>query len=153
MNNIVSIIHSLGINETLFVQMAIFIVVYSILKALVFKPYHRAHEKRQNATVGNTETADKLAQKAREVEARYQSKAREISDNVKAIYEKARLEATVEQDKILSLARENTQRIIEKARAHVQEETALAREALSRETPEIGAAIADRLLGPGGSAL
>ncbi len=153
MNNILSIIHSLGINDTLFIQMAIFIFVYLILQSLVFKPYHRAHQKRKTATVGNNEVANQFVEKAKTIENAYQIKAREISSKIAGIYEKARLEATVEQDKIYVESREQIQRILEKARLHVQEEATLAREQLARETPQIGAAIADRLLGPGGAAL
>ena len=152
MNNILSIIHSLGINDSLFVQMAIFVFVYLMLQTIVFRPYHRAHQRRKAATIGNNETANQLIEKARKLEDAYQGKARAISAKIASIYEKERLEATAEQDKIFSESREQIQRILEKARLHVQEETALARERLSREAPQIGAAIADRLLGPGGSA-
>ena len=81
MNNILSIIHSLGINDTLFIQMAIFIFVYLILQSLVFKPYHRAHQKRKTATVGNNEVANQFVEKAKTIENAYQIKAREISSN------------------------------------------------------------------------
>ena len=153
MSTVIDILRQLGVNETLFVQLAIFIAVFSVLHTLVFRPYFSAYEKRKGATQGNAEVADKLINQTRELEASYQHKARELSAQIKSIYEKARLEALVEQDKIMAESRENTQRILEKARLHIEEETALAREKLNRETPEIGAAIADRLLGPGGAAL
>lgn len=153
MSTVVDILRQLGVNETLFIQLATFIVVFLILRALVFKPYFDAYEKRKGATEGNTEAAEKLAKDATELEASFQKKARELATSVKAQFEKARLEAQVEADKILSESRENTHRILEKARLHVQEEAARTREQLSRETPELGAAIADRLLGPGGAAL
>ena len=153
MSTVIDILRQLGVNETLFFQLAIFIAVFSVLHALVFKPYFGAYEKRKGATQGNTNVAEKLVGQTRELEAKYQNKARELSTEIKAIYEKARLEGLVEQDKIIAEARESTQRILEKAHIHIQEEATLAREKLNRETPEIGAAIADRLLGPGGAAL
>jgi F-type H+-transporting ATPase subunit b len=146
MDTVTSIISSLGIDTTLFIQLGIFAVVFAFLKTVVFTPYFKAYEERQKKTQGNQQLADQLWAQTRELEAQYQRKARSLNTDVKAIFDKARLEATVEQEKIYSEARDKAKSTVDKAREVVQGELNRAREDLIKEAPELARGIKERLL-------
>jgi len=146
MDTLTSIISSLGINATLFIQLGIFVVVFAFLKTVVFTPYFNAYEERQKKTQGNQQQADQLWAHTREIEAQYQRKARSLNTDVKAIFDKARLEAALEQEKIYSEAREKAKSTVDKAREVVQGELNRAREDLIKEAPELARGIKERLL-------
>jgi F0F1-type ATP synthase membrane subunit b/b' len=146
MATITNIISALGINQTLWVQLALFLFAYLFLRYFVFQPYFRAFEDRQSKTTGNQEKAEQIFSQTRELEAMYQRKARGLNADVKTIYDKARLEATIEQERIHSEAREKAKASLDKARLHIQEQVAIARAELDKQAPELSRAIAERLL-------
>lgn len=143
---VTNIIAALGIDSTLWMQLGTFAFVYLFLKQLVFNPYFRAFEERQDQTQGNQEKAEEIFAQTRELSAVYQRKARSLNADIKAVYDKAKLEATREQDKIVSEAREKAKKVIESAREKIQEQMNHAREGLIRETPELSRVISDNLL-------
>lgn len=146
MEAVINIIKSLGVNDTIWVQLGLFLVVFFALKTLVFKPFFEAHEGRHNATQGNEEAAEKIFTQTRELESLYQRKARSMNADVKAIFDKARLEANLEYEKIIGEAKEKARLTLDKHRNHIQEEFNKAREDLIKEGPLLGVAIADKLL-------
>ncbi len=146
MEAVTNIIKSLGVNDTIWIQLALFVFVFVILRTFVFKPFFKAHEGRHNATQGNEEAAEKMHAQTRELESLYQRKARSLNADVKAIYDKARLEANLEHEKIMGEAKEKARLALDKYRNHIQEEFNKAREDLIKEGPVLGAAIADKLL-------
>jgi len=141
-----NIITALGITTPLWVQLGIFLVSYIILRVLVFNPYFKAFQGRQGMTEGNQTKAEQIFAQTRELEATYQRKLRGLNADTKAIYDKARLEATKEQEKVQGEAREAARVTIDKARAQIQEQLNHAREELIKETPQISRIISDRLL-------
>jgi len=146
MDALLNIMKALGVNETLLVQMAIFLVTFVILRALVFKPYYLAFEGRHKATEGNEEEAQKVMQQTLELESLYQQRARSLNADVKAIYDKARQEANLENERIMNDAKEKSRETLERYRARIQEEFNKAREGLIKEGPALGATIAQKLL-------
>lgn len=146
MDNITKVIASLGINQTLWVQLGIFLITYVLIKKIVFDPYFRAFEERQSKTVGSMGRAETLQAQTRELEAQYQKAARENSAGIKEIFDKSRSEAVLEQEKTLSAAREDSKDIVEKARARINDEISKVRVELLKEAPVLSQTIADRLL-------
>jgi F0F1-type ATP synthase membrane subunit b/b' len=83
------ILTKLGIDYTLFYQLAIFIVAYFALSRLLFKPYLKAYHKRLEATFGGQEAAEKINQEAQELHVKYEAKAREVNSKVQSYFEQA----------------------------------------------------------------
>jgi len=146
MDALLNIMKALGVNDTLFLQFGIFVVSFVILRFLVFKPFYLAFESRHKATEGNEEEAQNVIAQTLELESLYQKKARSLNADVKAIYDRARLEANLENEKILNEAKEKSRETLDRYRAHIQEEFNKAREGLIKEGPAIGATIAQKLL-------
>jgi F0F1-type ATP synthase membrane subunit b/b' len=145
MNAVIGIITALGINSTIWLQLGIFLFTFMFLKTVVFAPYFRAFGERQNSTQGNQEHAEKIFAQTRELETLYQRKSRSLNAEIKALYDKVRLEAAAEQEKIQAAAREKAKSVIDKAREQIQGELNRAREDLIKEAPALSRAITEKL--------
>ena len=146
MDAILGIFTSLGVNSTIWIQLGIFLVVYAAFTSIVVKPYYSAFQERQNKTVGNEQVAETLGDQTRELEAAFQRKARELNLDIKEIYDNAKTEASREQTKIQTEAREKAKAQLEAARAKLKDEYNRAREELIKEAPQVGQLIKERLL-------
>lgn len=146
MEALTGIIRDLGVDYTLFIQLPIFLVILITLWFVLFKPYFAAYEERQNQTIGSQDEADALVAKTRELEIIYQRKARGANMDVKAIFDKERIEGQQEHERILLDAKDRARVITDTSKTRVQEEYNRAREELLKESSGIGKAIASRLL-------
>ena len=141
------ILRSLGVDSTLFIQLACFLVSYLAISQLVLKPYMRALHERENRTVGSEESSVRLIEEANELHAAYEKKARSIHTEIKAYYDQSRTAAMKESEQVISASRELAATELEKARALIAAEIQRARQTLSSEIPSVSAAIASKFAG------
>lgn len=141
------ILTSLGINSTIGIQFLVFIVVYTCLSQILFKPYFKAFLARKEKTTGQTEIAERLVAEAKELQTKYESKAQQINAQYKAAYDISRSEALREYDRLITDARNEAKSILESAKEKINRDIVAAEKELSRETPEVAKVIAARLLG------
>ena len=147
MQTVVSLLSSLGVNQTIWIQLGCFLVSYVSLTELVFKPYMKAYHERENRTVGGEETAIRIIEEAQELTSSYEKKAREMNSQIKHVYDQKRLEAMKDYETVLAAARESSASLIEADREKVKTEVEAARKTLSAEIPAVSSAIASRLAG------
>lgn len=140
-------LEALGVNVTVIYQFGFFLVTYLVLSNVLFQPYYKAFLTRGDKTVGNTEAAEKLLVEARDLEAEYEVKAREINTKVRSIYEQNRQQAIREQEKQMAEARLRAKQIIEDNKQKVQTEVARAQQEISKEVALVSQAITTKLLG------
>lgn len=141
------ILNSLGVNNTLWIQLVCFLVSYAALTQLVLKPYLAAMHEREKRTVGNEEAAGRLLEEAGTLYSQYETRARAINTEMKAQYDAARLAATKQAESIMAGARGEASQLLESSRQKITTEVQGARKSLSNEIPAIGAAIATKLAG------
>lgn len=146
MDSVVNIINALGINSTLWVQLGVFVFSYLVLSRLVFSPYYRAFHERQSRTVGDQYEAEKISKQALALEEQYKNKIRDLNNEVKSIYDAAKLQAAREQDQIQNEAKEKAKATIDRAREKIQGEVNKAREDLIKQTPQLSQAITSVLI-------
>jgi F-type H+-transporting ATPase subunit b len=137
----------LGLNETLFLQMAVFLVVYVVLNRVLFKPYFAAYTERRMRTVGQSEAAERYVNEARELQTQYSAKAKQINEQFKAIYDKTRNEANKEYDRLIQEARAGAKEIVDQARIKTQVGVQHAKEQIKSEIPIVSEMITAKLLG------
>ncbi len=140
-------LEALGVNATVLYQFGFFLITYIVLSNVLFKPYYKAFLTRGEKTVGNTESAEKMLAEARDLEAEYELKAREINTKVRGIYEQSRQQAMREQEKQMAEARLRAKQIIEDNKQKVQTEVARAQQEISKEVTSVSQAMATKLLG------
>jgi F-type H+-transporting ATPase subunit b len=137
----------LGVNQTLVIQLIVFLIVFVALKQLLFVPYFAAYKERQVRTVGQTELAERFVAEARELEEHYANRAQEANDKFREVYDKARGEAVKEYDKQVASARAKTKAIIDETAQKIQHEMAAVRTQLSHETGGVSRLMVQKLVG------
>jgi F-type H+-transporting ATPase subunit b len=141
------ILRMLGVDGTLWIHLACFLVSYVTFSKLILKPYMAALNEREKRTVGNEEHALRLVEEANQLGSEYEQKARAINSQIKGAYDESRTAAMREYDRLVQSAREESQKLLESARADIGREVQSARKTLSGEVPAVAAAMASKLAG------
>ena len=84
-----AMLSQLGIDGSIFFQIAIFCVAYFTLSRVVFMPYASAYEQRISRTSGDEEVAQEAIKKAQDLRTQYESKAKEVSGKIKTIFDES----------------------------------------------------------------
>jgi F0F1-type ATP synthase membrane subunit b/b' len=142
-----ALLNSLGINSTLFIHLACFIVSYLCLYVLVFKPYSAALIERRKRTDGQENDAARLTDEVAQLQSQFETKARAVNAEINRFYEETRTQAMREHDRLMSEAQLKAQAAINSARESIGSELTRARAALQVEVPHVGAAIASKVSG------
>jgi len=141
------IIHQLGINQTAFVQFAIFIGIFFFLNLYVFTPYYKALEEREKRTQGGEDLALEFHKKTTELHSEYQLKAKEVTSKIKSIYDAHRNDAAKEYDLIVGKARAEATGLLESNDKKIAQAIQSTATALKAETTNVAVAITQKLLG------
>lgn len=147
MEAILGILATLKVDNTLWVQLGVFLFAYLVMSQLVFKPYLDAYQKRQDKTVGGEEQAEKLAQDALVIQNSYEEKLREVNAEFKSIYDKEKSEAQKVYNEKVGLARTEADSIIDATRKEIETNVAAVKQELKNEIPAISAAMTAKLIG------
>lgn len=142
-----SLLLSLGVNSTLAIQLAIFLTVFVILKYGLFAPYFKAFNQRTEATVGQTDLAERYVNETKELEEKFASEAQNANERFRAVYDESRGHALKEYDRLVSEARAKTKSLIDDARLRIQKEVAAAEAEIAKEIPDVAKVINQQLLG------
>lgn len=141
------LLSALGLNSTIVPQFLVFLVAYLALTQLVFKPYLAAFEQRQQATFGNQESAEQILEEAKQIQQRYEIKAREVNAEIRSLFEAARKDSAKIQEQLVSEARAEAEQQTKTNRDKIRTGVQAAREDLKKYVPELAQAISNRLLG------
>lgn len=141
-----AVLHALGIDVTVLLQFVVASFAFFALSTLVFKPYTDALLEREKRTKGGEEAAADLTKKAADLRATYEKKAREVSSQIKAIFDSFRAEAGKEHEVIVSKARAQAGTVLETARKQAAAEMLAASQKMKEEVPQVSQAIVSKLL-------
>lgn len=86
MEMLLGLIESLKLNNTIVAQFIIFLIGYSILYYLLFKPYNRAAQARYDRTVGSEQSANKYDEEIELLKRKYGEKVKQTNAAVKNIF-------------------------------------------------------------------
>jgi|GEM_PF-3570346 len=86
MEMLLGLIDSLKLDNTVFIQFLIFLVGYSIIYYVLFKPYNEAAKIRYERTKGNEDSADKYDDEIEILKRKYGQKAKETNLAVKGVF-------------------------------------------------------------------
>ncbi len=141
-----AILEQLELNQSFFVQFVVFTVAYLALSRLVFAPYAEALAQREMRTKGGEDLAIEIQKKSDELRTQYETKARQVSGNVKSIFDQYRDEANKEYEKIVSASRIDAQKLVEAARQKVSVEIGDAKAKIKADVPVVAQEMTRRLL-------
>ncbi len=142
-----SIIDTLHLNQTFFIQFGCFVITFSFLSLLLFKPYFKAYEERLEKTQGSENVAVKMLADSESLYSQYQEAARQLNVEIKAVYEGLRGDTQKEAENILAAGRKDAQTKVEKAVKEVSSQLESEKNKALSQIPEISSLIRGKLLG------
>lgn len=147
MNVVLQILLQLGANETVFIQFVLFVATISFLTVVVYGPYFKAYDQRMNQTKGADQVADEAQSEAKKIEVIYQTKAREINEKIKAIYEDIRKGALEQVSQIVNAGKTEVTKSADQARAQIQAQKTNAEKDLVQVSQDVATEISKKLTG------
>ncbi len=147
----ISIIASGGslvdVDSTILIQLGIFLVMFLLLRSLLFRPAIRLIEARRTATSGMKENAEKLDAEALKLNTDIDSKLADV--NAQASEERSRLveQARLKERELLAKAREDSQGVVEQAKQDAATQAEQVRQSLRQEMTGLVDAVAAKVLG------
>lgn len=141
-----NILKQLGINDTLWIQLGIFTVLFLLLRFFFFVPFLRLIELREKETSGAEKDAAELLKKAEANEAEYGAKLsavkKQARDNSESILARAKTDAAQR----VNTARAGTKEKIETGRAKIMTEAKGALESARSQSERIAGMIVAKLM-------
>jgi F-type H+-transporting ATPase subunit b len=135
------------LDGSFFIQLAIFLIAFLILKTLVFRPVMALFDARDQAMEGGKRAAEEMERDATQKRERFEAELRSVRQ--KATEDRDRL-----RNQALQLARELTERArrentatLSSAKAQLELEAADARQKALADAPALARQIAEKLLG------
>ena len=136
----------LGIDSTLFIQMAIFLVVYLIMRILVFKPLFELYKHRETLVLGNQEDKEQKLAEIKKIKDEYESKLRKLHAQIQGIFTEVKSEATEDCSEKLLEAKRQVKDTITETRKQRQLEQQDTKEKLEKGIPQLASMAIDKIL-------
>jgi F-type H+-transporting ATPase subunit b len=137
----------IDLDGTLFVQLAMFFIAFFLLYGLVFKPMMALLEAREEAIDGAKEQAKRLEVEVKEKQASFEAELRKVQTASSEERDRLRAEGQEIERTLLERVRNDTQKMVQDAKARLEVEAARARQDLAAERPALAKQIASKLLG------
>lgn len=141
-----SILQSLGINQTIFIQLGLFVAIYLILTRVYFKPFMKLIELREQRTKEDKESAKKLLIEAEEKFAEYQALIRKAKEEAHAVFDDVVSKAKSKEREILEQSKNEVKNINQEALSELNNKKAEIKKNLEKEVSGLAQLLADKLL-------
>jgi len=132
---------------TILYQAVLFVVLYFVLKQLVFEPFLASLDARHRRTRGAIEDAAKLREETTRLQAEYEQQMTAIRREAAAAADEIHRQAEKEEHEIIDAARQEAARSNAQARETIAAQTEATRSALAAETDHLSQDILATLLG------
>jgi F-type H+-transporting ATPase subunit b len=131
---------------TLFLHIALILVMVFVLNATLFKPINRILEERERRTRGRSGEARGILQRVEESTANYERALREARAEGYRLMEQVRAEAMRERQFVINTLREEVERSITEQKEALATQTQIARTTLGSDAQRIAKEIGGRIL-------
>ncbi len=146
MGEIINILVSLGVDQTVFIQMGVFLLAFTFLKYFIFGPYLAAYIERRKRTVGHADVAKELKAEIDALEAQYSTEAKSQNEKIKELFAEKRSLGAKEAAKIVEAGHANAQKTLAEGKKSIDTAFGQAREEMKTFVPSIGDAMVERLI-------
>jgi len=141
------ILETLKLNMTMFSHIAIFLVAYIALYFLLFQPYLKRFEKREESTFGQENQAEAIDVKTQGLQIQFVELQKRLNTEVQAKYNASKLAGENEAKIIIDKARTENENYLAQAGQKISQEVAAAKQAFQAEVPKISNNIVEKLVG------
>jgi F-type H+-transporting ATPase subunit b len=138
---------NVDVDATLFVQLALFVVLLLVLKPLLFDPMMKLFEEREKRIEGTRHKASKVDEKSAKALAEYEQICAAAREAGGAERDKIRAEGVRRESELLGQVRAATAMTLEQGRGAIASEAKTARAELKSAATSLGRELASRVLG------
>ncbi len=138
---------NLDFDATLFVQVGFIIVLWIVLKPMLFDPMLKLFEEREKRIEGAIKRARKIDEKSTEAKAEYDAAMSTARAEGNAERERLRAESLKKENELLTKVRGETQQKVDAARKSADEDLAAVRAKLAPHARQLAKQVASRVLG------
>ena len=138
---------NLDFDATLFVQVGFIIVLWLVLKPVLFDPMLKLFAEREKRIEGAKLKARRIDEESAEAMSKYNEQVAKARTEGATEREKLRAEGLRKESDLLTQVRTDTQKKVDAARAQMQKEVVAVRENLEPQTRELAKDFAKRVLG------
>jgi len=138
---------NLDFDATLFVQVGFLIVLWLVLKPVLFDPMLKLFEEREKRIEGAIKKARKIDEESAEAMSAYNEQVAKARAEGATEREKLRAEGLRKESDLLTKVRNETQKKVDEARTKIQKDVAVVRAELQPQTRELAKDFAKRVLG------
>lgn len=131
---------------TLFLHIALILVMVFILNATLFKPINRILEEREKRTGGRSGQARDILRRVEEKTTHYEHSLREARAEGYRLMEQVRSDAMGERQSALSAMREEVDRLVVEEKGAIDAQTKDARAILASDAQRVAREIGERIL-------
>ena len=137
MDQIIEILKTLGINETLFIQFIPFFIAYLAMSFLIFKPYLKAYEERLACTTGEEELAGTLLRQAEQKQEEYRTLARKLNTAIVSIFSEFNEKAEKETEELLLETKKDMEKQICQWKKELNISVSQAKKEMEKSIPDL----------------
>lgn len=137
----------ISIDFSLVVQIALFLVLWSILRKVLFGPVGRLMAERERRTEGTQAEARSMTEEGKELQAQYDAAIANARAEGEAIKGEIREEALKARNAIVSQGREAAARKVQEMREEVRRELEAARGVAAQDAETLAHQMAEKVLG------
>ncbi len=137
----------IDIDLTVFVQFALFLILFVVANKLLFQPYLQLRERRKAGIEGARAEAERMSAQAEAKLADYEKQLATARNRANEEGRKVRAEGTAHEKEVTDKARAEAQKAIDEASAKMRAETEAARLQLLPQASTLAKQIASKLLG------
>ena len=134
------------IDYSIFIQIALFLLIWFFLARFVFTPFQRLLGEREQRTEGMKAEAETLLKEAERLRMEYEGRITQAKEEGNSIKEAIRQEALQVREEFLTHAQEDAARFLVIARQQIQEEMQKDRELAVQEAEVIAQEMTEKIL-------
>ena len=135
------------IDPTGVIQIILFLVLWFVLNRLLFRPYLRLLEERENKTEGVRRETAALEGEGQRLRAEYEERIARAQEIGSASKERSLDQGREQRERLVSRAREEAANMLERVRHEVRSQLQKEREIAAREGAAIAQEMASKVLG------
>ncbi len=135
------------LDPTIFGQIALFLVLFIVMRPLLFEPMLKLFEEREKRIEGAKVQARHMDEASAGALSKYEAEMQRARAAGNVERDKLRTQGSKEEAEILGKAREATTRMLEAGRKGLAGDAEAARKALKLQTTSLGRELAGRVLG------
>jgi F-type H+-transporting ATPase subunit b len=143
---VAEILNQLGLDQTFFIQLLVFTVLFFVLSPLYFRPFQRLFEARHKRTIEDREAAEKLSAQAEAKFLEYKEKLAAERVAIKRDYEALITEARAQEAAAINHARNEAKKITQEAVESIGKQREQLKKQLEADVDGLARTISEKLL-------